>query len=477
MFKVIALFVLFLFSTVAFGQAYKIDQMGKDSSLYEHPTKVIKNIQLIGNKITKEHIVLRELTFKKGDTLTNDELIAEIEQSRKNLLNTSLFNFAKVDLAIGNPDEAFLIIHLQERWYTFPLPIFEIDDNNFNTWWEEKDFSRLNYGFTLIRHNFRGRKEKLSATAQFGFTERLKLSYDIPYINRNQKAGLNIDFSYNRRDQITYLSFDNQRLQYKSDKGDAVRNYAAGLTYQYRPKIFNTHRLGFEYDFNEVKDTVRELNPNYLGSNQKEHQYFSLYYSFTHDRRDSKNYPLSGSYFSASVKKYGLGILESPVDLTNFQLQIKKFTPLSERFFAAGSFRGVWASNDNQPYLLQNGLGYSQSFTLRSYEYYVIDGQNIGLAKAQFKYQLVKPNHAQLNLLPWERFNRFHYAVYLGIFSDFAYVEDLTGYPQNKLANEIQFGYGLGLDFVTYYDMVLRTEFSFNKFGENGLFLHFVAPI
>jgi len=96
MFKVIALFVLFLFSTVAFGQAYKIDQMGKDSSLYEHPTKVIKNIQLIGNKITKEHIVLRELTFKNGDTLTNDELIAEIEQSRKNLLNTSLFNFVKV---------------------------------------------------------------------------------------------------------------------------------------------------------------------------------------------------------------------------------------------------------------------------------------------------------------------------------------------------------------------------------------------
>ena len=477
MFKVIALFVLFLFSTISFGQAYKIDQMTKDSNLYKYPQKVIKSIQLIGNKITKDHIILRELTFNEGDTLTNDNLIEQIEQSRKNLLNTSLFNFVKVDLAIGKPNEAFLLIHLQERWYTFPLPIFEIDDNNFNTWWESKDFSRLNYGFTLIRHNFRGRKEKLSTTVQFGFTERLKISYDIPYINKNQKAGFNIDLSYNRRDQITYLSSNNKRLQYKSKHGDAIRNYATNLTYQFRPKIFNTHRLGLGYDFNKIQDTIRSLNPDYLGNNQKETHYFSLFYSFTHDRRDSKNYPLNGTYFSASIKKYGLGFLRNHIDFTNLQIQLKKFSPITERLFVAGSFRGILASNNNQPYLLQNGLGYSPSFTLRSYEYYIIDGQNIGLVKTQLRYQIIKPNHAQIDLLPWERFNRFHYALYLGVFSDFAYVEDLTGYPNNRLANEIQFGYGLGLDFVTYYDLVLRTEFSFNKFGENGLFLHFVAPI
>lgn len=475
--KAIVLIVLFSSCILSYGQAYKIDQLKQDSSLYKTSYKVVKGIQLLGNKVTKDHIILRELTFKLGDTLDNEAFFAKIEQSRKNLLNTSLFNFVRVDLALGKADEVYLVIHLQERWYTFPLPIFEIDDNNFNTWWEEKDFSRLNYGFTLIRHNFRGRKEKLSATVQFGFTERLKLDYDIPYINRNQKAGLNIDFSYNRRDQITYTSFDNQRLQYKSNEDDAVRNYSAGLTYQYRPKIFNTHRIGVEYDFNEIKDTVRELNPNYLGNKEKENHFFSLYYSFTHDRRDSKNYPLSGSYYLVGLRKYGLGILDNPIDLTNFQLQVKKFWAISERFYFSSGFRGVWAANNNQPYLLQNGLGYNQSFTLRSYEYYVIDGQNIGLAKAQFRYQLVKPNHAQLDLLPWERFNRFHYAVYLGIFSDAAYVEDNTGFQENNLANELQFGYGLGLDFVTYYDLVIRTEFSINKFGESGLFLHFVAPI
>ena len=27
-----------------------------------------------------------------------------------------------------------IVAEVTERWYIFPLPIFEIDDNNFNTW-------------------------------------------------------------------------------------------------------------------------------------------------------------------------------------------------------------------------------------------------------------------------------------------------------------------------------------------------------
>ena len=38
-------------------------------------------------------------------------------------------------------------------------------------------------------------------------------------------------------------------------------------------------------------------------------------------------------------------------------------------------------------------------------------------------------------------------------------------------------GYGVGLDFVTYYDKVIRVEFSTNKLNEFGFFLHFVQPI
>jgi len=38
-------------------------------------------------------------------------------------------------------------------------------------------------------------------------------------------------------------------------------------------------------------------------------------------------------------------------------------------------------------------------------------------------------------------------------------------------------GFGAGIDFVTYYDKVLRVEYSINRMGEKGLFIHFMTSI
>lgn len=477
MYRLLIALSFFIFSLGSFAQAFKIDPIVEDSNLYKTPTKVIQAITLVGNKVTKKHIILRELLFAIGDTISSKELLPILEQSKKNLLNTSLFNFAKIEWALIDTEKIIIVITITERWYTFPLPIFEIDDNNFNTWWETKDFSRINYGFHLVRNNFRGRKEKLSLTAQFGFTERVRLRYNIPYINKTQKGGLGFSFSYNRKDEISYTSIDNERQQFKSENNDAIKNYSAGAVYNYRKEIFNTHSIGLQYDQNKIIDSVRILNPNYLGQNRLKSSYFSLYYFYTIDKRDSKNYPLSGNFYRFNIRKIGLGILKDNVDLTNLSVQLKKYWQLDDRLFMAGSLRGEYALNNNQPYLSRNGLGYSSSYAIRAYELYVIDGQNIGLAKVQLKYQIVKPREVDFKFIGYDKISKFHYAFYLGVFSDFGYVEDNTGFQQNTLANDLQYSSGIGLDFITYYDVVLRTEFSINKFGETGIFLHFVAPI
>jgi hypothetical protein len=33
----------------------------------------------------------------------------------------------------------------------------------------------------------------------------------------------------------------------------------------------------------------------------------------------------------------------------------------------------------------------------------------------------------------------------------------------------------VGLDFITYYDLVLRFEYSFNKMKESGFFIHMTS--
>lgn len=469
--------ICFLLGINSFAQAYKIDPVRADSNLKKTEFVIISSIQIIGNKITKNQIITRELEYAIGDSIQSDEFLALTEQSKKNILNTSLFNFASIEYAFMDHQRLFIIINVIERWYTLPLPIFEIEDNNFNTWWREKDLSRINYGFHLTRNNFRGRKEDLKVTAQFGFTERIRLRYDIPYISKNQKGGLGFKFSYNRRDEITYNSFDNERLQFKSQTADALKNYSAGVNYKYRNAIFNTHAVGFEFDQNEVLDSVRILNPNFLGQGRKAISYFSLFYIFTHDRRDSRNYPLEGDYARLLAQKTGLGIRNNGVDITNFDLQYKRFWALGKRLFLANSIRTEFALNNNQPYILRNGIGYSSSYHIRGYEYYVIDGQNIILNRNQIRYQIVKPRSADIKFIGYDKLTKFHYAFYLGLFTDFAFVEANGNYPENNLANQWLFGSGIGLDFVSYYDVVIRTEYSFNKLGESGIFLHFVAPI
>jgi hypothetical protein len=47
----------------------------------------------------------------------------------------------------------------------------------------------------------------------------------------------------------------------------------------------------------------------------------------------------------------------------------------------------------------------------------------------------------------------------------------------NNLQNHFLLGYGLGLDFTTYYDVVVRIESTLNLMNQPGIYFHFTAPI
>ena len=75
-----------------------------------------------------------------------------------------------------------------------------------------------------------------------------------------------------------------------------------------------------------------------------------------------------------------------------------------------------------------------------------------------------------------KQFNKSHYSLYLGLFSDMGRVIDSQTYQNNNLSNQFLLGNGISIDYVTYYDKLLRIEFSINHLGEKGVFLHFSNP-
>ncbi len=47
----------------------------------------------------------------------------------------------------------------------------------------------------------------------------------------------------------------------------------------------------------------------------------------------------------------------------------------------------------------------------------------------------------------------------------------------NQYNNKLLFSWGLGVDVVSYYDLVLRFEYAFTSFGSHGFFFGFGMPI
>ena len=435
---------------------------------------IIKNITIEGNKVTKERIILRELSFTVKDTILPGQLNKKLLTSRQNLLNTSLFNFVTITPII-NGDAIDINVSLIERWYTWPVPVFELAETNFNTWWLTRDLRRTNYGLFITRENFRGRKEELRVKAQFGYTEQFALQYNVPYVNKKQTVGLGATVSYSGNHEITYKTVDNKRIFFRDIEKYVREEFYARLVMNIRKGIYNTGTFHLRYSFANIEDTITHLSDDYFQKNSTQTQFFTLGYNFRRDKRDFKAYPLKGYYFDIEAVKIGVDILPNSPDVLYFRGALKKFWKLNDRFFYAASAKGKVSANTSQPYYFQRGLGYGD--LVRGYEYYIIDGQNWYLAQSNLKYQLVSPRVQKIDFIPSEKFNTFHYAVYLNLFADAGYVQDKLYAQLNPLANALMLGYGIGLDYVTYYDQVLRLEYSFNKLGERGFFINFTAPI
>ncbi len=437
---------------------------------------VVKDIQIEGNQITHPSIILRELTFKAGDQIPLNIADQILERSRQNIFNTSLFNFVEIAKEIENGNEIRIKIKVFERWYTWPSPVFELADRNFNEWWSRgRSFSRTNYGMYLVQENFRGRDETLTIGVRAGFSEKYSLSYEIPYLSKRKKGGLILGFSFGRNHEIPYAVDEaNHLLFYKNPDKYILESVASSLRYTYRAGIYNTNIASLEFNQESVADTVTHLNTDFYVKGMTRNRYISLGYYFAHDQRDFKNYPLVGNFFDIGFRQSGLGIEKNQIQFLSLYGSVKRFWQLNQNWFYAAGLSGRFVKASTLPYLYQSALGYGTDY-VRGYEYQVFKGYHFMLLKTNLKYRLISERVYKLGWPKLEKFNTIPYALYMNFIFD-------AGYLMQRPSDRLQFknilpGYGIGLDYVTYYSMVLRMEYTFNKFGKSDLYLHFVIPI
>lgn len=443
---------------------------------YSHEVFRVNSIEIEGNKVTKRATVLRELSFQIGDSLTLNEFNEKLKQSELNISSQWLFNFVNI-VPTYNQNEIDVNIEVVERWYVWPYPILEISERNFNVFWDSlhnsnyTDYSRLNYGVFLNWYNFRGRNELLKLKFRKGYKEHYLFEYDIPYINKSKTLGTILNVELFRMKQFHYKTIDNS-LFYESYDDQHFLNWNSAFTLQFKKNLNLTHRLSIKHSWFKVPEDIQTLNPNFLGNDKHEIEFSVLEYHYENEKRNSISYPTKGSFNEVLVSAHR----GRNTEFNNFKIITKteNHFVLKPRWFIGNSIKAKAQTNTKLPYIFNESLGFEDY--LRGYEYYVIDGEHYFMVKTALKYELVPKQILDVQYLKMEQFKKSYYSFYFSIFADMGVVIDSQYADQNALNNTFLFSQGVSLDFVTYYDKLLRLEYSRNHLNEWGFFIHFSNP-
>jgi len=430
---------------------------------------VVGEIDITGNKKTKDQIVLREIPFKTGEQFVLAELVKRFEQARKQLMNTALFHTVVVAAKSFEGNKINITVAVKERWYLFPLPYLKPVDRNLNQWIIEQkaSLSRVNYGAKLLYNNATGRNDKLRMSLVNGYTKQISFNYDRLYIDNKLKWGMSTGVSLGKNREINYNTINDKQVFLK-DKDNYLRSFTrVDVNLTYRKAIKTRHSFGIAFSSETVKDTVVKLNPGYFNANDKNISYPELSYNMTYFDLDYIPYPTKGYAFQIGAGKRGFNKL---TNLWSLSVKASGSWHLWPKTFFNLNVYGSIKAPFKQPYYSQKFLGYGDAF-MQGYEYYVVDGVAGGYFKTTLTREMLNFNIRVPPIKKGKEAQRIPVRIFAKVFGNAGYVHN----PQpgdNRLSNKMLYSSGFGIDILTFYDVTFKLEYTFNQLGQNGLFLH-----
>lgn len=470
------LIAVIFFSSAAFAQGTsKINLFETDTIIKKavdsNALINVADIVILGNKKTKDYILLRELSFRKGDSIRARELFVKMNTAKELIYNTNLFSIVEITPILTSAYDLTVHISVIERWYIYPAPQFKLIDRDFNEWWKtyHADWQRVTYGIRYTQYNVSGNADQLNLYLLNGYSRNFTSVYSAPYIDKKLRKGFSLATSFSQTKEFPYkTSYNNKLLQFKSNHFDREAFSVSG-TFRIRKGFYSKHFFTIQYTTVKVNDSViqSKYNPGYFNINKNQISYPDFSYGYQYVNTDNVNYPQKGKIFTLGINKRGLGIIGG-INMLSLDFSYRKYIPHSYGLFSSFTFMGKIKLPFKQPYINQRALGYGD-FYLSGLEYYVIDGVLAGVTKYNLNKKILSfkiPLPLKIKTLPFIPVSFFGKIYGEG---GFAYNK-----PENdtRLNNIFLYSGGFGLDILSLYDLRLSVEFSFNQLGEKGLFLH-----
>ncbi|MEO8766442.1 MAG: POTRA domain-containing protein [Ginsengibacter sp.] len=431
----------------------------------------IHNIIITGNKKTKAYIILRELHFKKGDSILSLNMDEQLQKARDRVYNTTLFIEVTVVPEIISLSDFDVKVTVKERWYVFPIPWFQLADRSFNEWLVKYNGSlkRVNYGVRFFQYNTSGRNDQLSLTLINGFTRNISFEYKAPYTNPALSDGVIFAAGYLQTREVPYQTdFHNNLIYFKNEEFVKKEWYVTGA-YSSRKGIKKKETFSITFRHIKVDDSLisAHYNPGYFNSTSPTQNFIELGYRLQYIEVDNILYPLKGYAISLSLLKRGLQT-DGGINRFTMRTTCNKYYAYPHNWYTSVRLTAQVELPFDQPYINQRAFGYQDDY-LRGDEYFAIDGVAFGLARFDVKKKLLHFNLP--TFLRSKTYRKFPFTIYGKTFFDagYAYIQDKF---RSNLNNRFLYSGGFGVDILTLYDFKLTIECSFNQLGQKGLFLH-----
>jgi len=425
----------------------------------------VGGIEIFGNTKTKYFIILRELPFKVGDSLTSSQIGPDFIIAKQQLLNTQLFVDVKIDTAqIDNTMQ--VRVYVKERWYLFPVPYFKLVDRNFNQWWvdQNRSLDRVNYGIKFTQNNVSGRNDNINIWLITGYNKQFSARYTLPFIDKKLTKGFSIGFAYATQKELNIATANNKQVFFKH-RTDAKKLWRIDAAYTYRPDTKKRNTLRLSYSNESIADTILKVQKNYYPGQVATQKALDLSYRYQLIDVSNISYPTDGNYTDLFFMKRFATPAQSFFQMSARQLYAKK---VSTKSFLLFDMSAAYKSPIDSVFSNARLIGYG-GMQLRGLEYYVVDGTAGIVARNAFHYNL--KNWILHNPLQTKTHDQIPIRLYCKLFADAGYAYHKYAASSNSLSNTLLYTYGAGLDVVSVYDFVFRIEYSRNQLGRDGLYL------
>ncbi len=386
--------------------------------------KPVTDIVVIGNDHTKENVIMRELFFSEGDTITWDL----VDRSRQRLLNLRLFNQVEMQVYPKDYDDVLLIIDVTERLYFYPVPILTM---------RERDWSKWSYGLSLVHTNFRGQNERIWAGIWFGFRPGFGFTYSDQWMGDSLHLTSGLSFSK--------TTFNHRTLDFEE------RHYLAEVSIGKWWGFFFRTDLSLNLDRINVDDYATQ----YMQSGNTTELNWGLRLITRYDTRDLFSYPTRG--IMAQLVLFRNGILQEYNRYSRYDLDLRGYKRLGFIIASARLYQSYLQGS--VPVYRLNYIGYGER--IRGHFYTAKEGLNINLGSVEFRFPLIPIRYFSLSAppVPDVYLKNLKIGLSAGIFADAGII---WTEPYEYNMNNVLSGFGGGLHIHLPYVEIFRIDYAFN---------------